>query len=498
MEDKIFPLEPLKSKQVKEAAAAEKAVPVEEAVAAEEDLIAIEEPPAGPQPPPQQASKFAQRRSKVDTSKGARMLTYMVLVEFIVILVIGGFNIYMRFFQIPALNKEIGNRGDKIKEANSRIEQLNIMTGNLSAEKSKLTSELNDTKDISEGQAQQIKILEEEKTFLSQAKQEAEQKLTQIMDEKVHLEAEFAEIQTTHKNLERNYKEVVDSKAEMEKSLERVQKEKDKIKKEYDTLKEGIDLQTKAAYAKKEEIEKEYEKYAPASLKVVEELNKIALSLKEGITIKTYNSLVKGLEFPYEAFKMVLNENSYNYLSFKLISSSYDNYKEVLERLKTIVNISRVLKEGIKWSEIILKLENPIVTQRPRLDSVQELWHEAVAFTQVGGFLVENKEEFSEKCIFCEGREKITCLKCAGSGNCIKCDGQGHIKERLCIFCQGLGKCPICSGRTFVPCKVCQLYADVCKKAMSKSRQGRTEEPSPKASETPPEPPPETKPEPSE
>jgi hypothetical protein len=214
---------------------------------------------------------------------------------------------------------------------------------------------------------------------------------------------------------------------------------------------------------KRQEWETEYAKYAPGAQKIVEELNKVATSLKEGVNIKTFKQIIKEAEIPYEEFKITLNASSSNYPSFQLISFAYDSYKETVDRLQNIKRLTPPTIDETKWGDKILKLENPLSANRPWMDYIQELWKDAISANQMAGLLVANKETPPGKCIACGGKGKITCIKCNGTAICFDCEGRGYIQHKKetinCIACESSGKCPACLGRTTVPCKVCLIIS---------------------------------------
>jgi len=413
-----------------------------------------EQPSSTTTPPPAQTpSKFAKKPVLVDTSKAARRLTWIILAETILLLALGGLDGYLAFVKIPASDKTIESLNGKIRDCNSTITQLNNAKGELESGIIKLKKDKINLEGSLDSQAKKIKSLEDEIESVSKAKQELEQKASQLGNDKTKLEEDIANLQKEHSQLEQSFKDAVNQKNELEKAKGEVEKNLTALQKEYNTL--------KVLLAKQQEWEAEYAKYASGALKIVEELNKVANLLKDGVNIKSLTQIVKESEVPFEKFKPTLNADWTNCQSFKLISSAYVNYKESLERLKSIKRTAPPTTDETKWSDKILKLENPLSTNRPWMDHVQELWRDAIYSTQIAGLLIENKETYPEKCIVCEGKGQITCIKCNGNGYCFNCEGKGYFKYNKetvpCNACEASGKCPACLGKTTVPCKFCPV-----------------------------------------
>lgn len=411
--------------------------------------------------PAQTPSKFAKKPVLVDTSKAARRLTWIILIETVLLLALAGLDVYLAFVKIPSLNKVNESLNEKIRAANSNVSQLNDDKGKLESDIIKLRKDKINLEGLLDSQTTKIKSLEEEMASISKAKQELEQKVTQLSDDKTKLEGDIANLQKDYNKLEQDSKDTVNQRNELEKTKGKVEKDLADLKKEYDVLKEQIDSQKKAMLVRQQEWEAAYVKYTDGALKIVEELNKVANSLKEGVNIKSLNQIVKESAVPFEEFKLTLNTDMTNCQSFKLISFAYDNYKETLERLKSIKRTDPQTTDETKWSDKILKLENPLSTNRPWLDHIQELWTDAIYATQIAGLLIGNKEAYPEKCPVCGNKGQITCIKCNGNGYCHDCESKGFFrynKETVyCNACEASGKCPICLGKTTVPCKFCLM-----------------------------------------
>ncbi|MFH0888305.1 MAG: hypothetical protein V1871_03760 [Planctomycetota bacterium] len=409
--------------------------------------------------PAQTPSKFSKKPVLVDTSKAARRLTWIILIETVLLLALAGLDVYLAFVKIPSLTKANESLNEKIKAANSNVSQLNEDKGKLESDIIKLRKDKINLEGLSASQTTKIKSLEEEMSSISKAKQELEQKAAQLGDDKTKLEGDIANLQKDYNKLEQDSKDAVDQRNELEKTKGKIETDLADLKKEYDVLKEQIDSQKKAVLVRQQEWETEYVKYTAGALKIVDELNKIASSLKEGVNIKSLSQVIKESEVPFEEFKPTLNADLTNCQSFKLISLAYNNYNETLERLKSIkkTNPHTPDEDEIKWSDKILKLENPLSTNRPWMDHVQELWNDAVYATQIAGLLIGNKEAYPEKCPVCGGKEQITCIKCNGNAYCPDCEGKGFFrynKETVCCnACEASGKCPVCLGKTTIPCK---------------------------------------------
>ena len=423
------------------------------------------------------------RYSKADTSKGARRLTYMVLALLIFVMLFGAMDAYLAFFKIPALGKTIDKANAKIKEAGTKLSLMTAEKDTVTSEKNKLIEKKSKLEGELDVRGKEVTTLNEQNDTLTRKRTELESDVAKLTEEKSKAEEDLTKLDKEYKKMDEDYKNAVDKNHELESTKEEQNKKIENLQKQYDDLKSGLALQRKASNAKKLEWETEYkDKYAPAALKVVEQFNQLANALKEGMNYKTYRDMLKELEVPYEEFKMPLTEISYSNPSFKLITSAYNNYKDVSERWKNIV---RVNPGDEKWRDKIFKLENPVTTNRPWADQIQELWRDAVASTVMAGLLIENMESFPEKCIVCDGKEKVTCLTCSGNGKCVACTGTGYTDKNLpCVFCNASGKCPICLGLMVLPCKICIMRNIELEKAM-KSEAKPVTPPTPEAPNTP-------------
>ncbi|MBI5779770.1 MAG: hypothetical protein HZA49_10025 [Planctomycetes bacterium] len=437
-----------------------------------------------PQTPEQKA-----RYSKADTSKGARRLTYIVLVLLIFVLLFGGLNGYQSFVNIPALKGKIDEANAKIKEASKTLSLMTEEKNTLSSDKDKLLKTKTKLEDDLGARGKEITGLKEDNDTLTRKRTELEGDVTRLTDEKTLVEENLSKMDKDYKKMEEEYKGAVDKTHELESGQDELNRKISDLQKKIDDLTAGQALQQKSSDAKKQEWLAEYtEKYSPVALKMVEQLNQLANALKEGMNYKTYRDMVKELEVPYEEFKMPLTELSYRNPSFKLINSAYNNFKSVEERWKSIV---RANPGEEKWRDKIFKLENPVATNRPWADQIQELWREAVASNVMAGLLIESREAFPDKCIVCDGKEKLTCLTCSGNGKCVACTGTGYNKDNAaCTFCNASGKCPICLGLMVLPCKICILKnTELGKAAKSEASPAPTapKEEAPKTTEPPKE-----------
>jgi len=486
-----FPLEALKEMQPTETPAPE-AEPETETPAPEPT------PTSAPKSlkPAAQAPGQKPRYSKADTSKGARRLTYIVLTLLVFVLLFGAMDAYLAFFNIPALKNKLNEANGKIREAGKSLSQMTEEKNTVTSDRDKLVKTKTKLEGELEIKGKEITGLNESNDTLTRKRTELEGDVARLTDEKAKVEEDLTKLDKDYKKMEEDFKGAVDKAHELENTREELNKKLTNIQKEYDDLKTGQALQQKASDAKKQEWLAEYtEKYSPVALKMAEQLNQLANALKEGMNYKTYRDMVKELEVPYEEFKMPLTELSYRNPSFKLINSAYNNYKEVSGRWKNIVAAN---PNEEKWRDKIFKLENPVATNRPWADQIQELWREAVASTVMAGLLVESKEVFPDKCIVCDGKEKVTCLTCSGNGKCVACTGTGYNdKNAPCAFCNASGKCPICLGLMVLPCKICILRTielEKAAKAAAKVEPPAPEAPkeeAPKATEPPKEQPPE-------
>ncbi|MDI6732916.1 MAG: hypothetical protein QME51_01835 [Planctomycetota bacterium] len=443
-----------------------------------------EEPAEAPEvqePLPSAKPKYTPRYEKADTSKVSRRLTYIILFETILILALAGLDGYFAFVKIPELNKTYEKAKGRIKDQQTEMDDLTQQLKNSQSDASKLKKNINKLEDTIDERDEKVKSLEEENLSLTKKAKDLAKEIALLTEMKDKLEDDLSTLEEDYKQLNTNFKDAVNQRAESEKSIEQLNKKLADLQKEYDEFKVAINLKQKATAAKREKESLEYEKYAPSALRMVDKLNKVADSLKEGVTLKTFSQIIKDLEIPYEEFKITLNETSYNYISFKLLSSSYDIYRDTVGRWK---NIARLNPGKEKWVDKVLKLEKPLTSDRPWGDQIQHLWQDAIMATQMAGLLIENKESFPEKCILCENTEKLPCFICNSTGKCFHCNGEGFIKQQKenipCVSCTASGKCSACLGQTTVACKMCIL------KGQSKIEEQQTEPPA----ETPPSPPP--------
>ena len=469
-----------------------------------DEVSAEVEPAPVPAPAPKSTKAAAQtpaqkaRYSKADTSKGARRMMYTILALLIFVMLFGAMDGYLAFIKIPALGKTIELANAKIKEANNKLSQMTEEKNTITSDRDKLIKTKTKLEGDLDTRAKEISALNEKTDGLTKKRTELESDVAKLIEEKTQVEEDLAKLDKDYKKIDEDFKGAVDKAHELENTKDELNKKLANIQKMYDDLKSGIALQRKASNAKKLEWETEYkDKYAPAALKVVEQFNQLANALKEGMNYKTYRDMLKELEVPYEEFKMPLTEISYNNPSFKLITSAYNNYRNVSERWKNIV-LANPGEE--KWRDKIFKLENPVTTNRPWADQIQELWRDAVASTVMAGLLIENMESFPEKCIVCDGKEKVACLTCSGNGKCVACTGTGYNdKNGPCAVCNASGKCPMCLGLMFIPCKICIMRNTELEKAMKSEAKPETpptpeapKEETPKTTEPPKEQPPET------
>ncbi|HLD35204.1 MAG TPA: hypothetical protein VJC37_00620 [Planctomycetota bacterium] len=415
-----------------------------------------------PAPAPKSVKTAAQtpaqkaRYSKADTSKGARRMVWMILVLLLFVLLFGASNVYQAFFNIPSMKSKIDQANAKIKEASNILSQVTEEKNSLILERDKLIKAKTKLEGDLDIRAKEIKSLNEQNDTMTRKRTELEGDIAKLIDEKALVEEDLSKANKDYKKVEEDFKKAVDKAHELENTIEELNKKVIAIQKQYDDLKSGTALQRKAENAKRLEWETEYkDKYTPAALKVVEQFNQLANALKEGMNYKTYRDMLKELEVPYEEFKMPLTEISYSNPSFKLITSSYNNYKNVSERWKNIVQAN---PGDEKWRDKIFKLENPVTTNRPWANQIQELWRDAVSSIVMAGLLIENMESFPDKCIVCNGAENVTCLTCNGNGKCVSCAATGYTDKNVpCTVCNASSKCPICLGIGLLPCKICIL-----------------------------------------
>ena len=490
-----LPLEALQGMTTPETTPQEESVPEEEPSTDEVQAPFEEQPAPAPKSvkPTPQAPGAKPRYSKADTSKGARRLTYIVFVLLIFVLLFGASNVYLSFFNIPALKGKIDQANAKIKEAGKQLSEMTADRDSIISERDKLTKNKAKLEGELDIRNKEIKSLNEQNDTMTRKRTELEGDIAKLIDEKATVEEDLSKLDKDYKKVEEDFKNAVDKTHELENAKEELNKKVVSIQKQYDDLKTGIALQRKADNAKKLEWETEYrDKYAPAASKVAEQFNQLANALKEGMNYKTYRDMLKELEVPYEEFKMPLSEISYSNPSFKLITSAYNNYKNVSERWKNVV-LANPGEE--KWRDKIFKLENPVTTNRPWADQIQELWRDAVASTVMAGLLIENMESFPDKCIVCDGKEKVNCLTCNGNAKCVSCAGTGYNDKNVpCVACNTSGKCAICLGLGLLPCKICILKNIELEKAMKSESTPAPEAPkeeTPEMTEPPKEQPPE-------
>lgn len=416
---------------------------------------------AGHTPPiplkPKEQTKKKYTPPQVPQTSAARKLTYIVLIQLLFMVVMGVMDVlfYLEAYdlkkEVKEKKTELGNKETKIqnlyKEIREQGEFINQQNNNitqLTGDKATLEKDLGD--------------MTATKNDLSMAKSNLEKRLKDLQTDYNKQEQNLNETSSNLKNLETDYKKVVDEKAAVEKEKAEVKKALEELTKRYkDMEKAYLEISTANAISQ-EGFAAVYALYKEPASKMIDSLSAVSNTLGAGLTFKEFNDIVNGLDAPYQALVMSLNETSLNFLSFKLIKQAYDNYKESVERWKSLARLNPT-GNGSAWVSKILKSEDPVTEERPWTDYLKYLWRESVLDINAGRALLEAQEVFSyDKCPLCDGKHSFTCIKCGGNGTCINCGGKSFYEiEGLttpvpCRICEGSGRCSMCGGVKVLPC----------------------------------------------
>lgn len=393
--------------------------------------------------------------AQIPQTSAARKLTYIVLIQLVFMIAMAILDV-MFYFEAYDLKKEVTAKNSQIKGQENRISDLQKevkIRDERSDQQSQNISKLTGDKATLERDLADMTATRDD---LSMAKSDLEKRLKDLQADYNKQEQSLTETSSNLKNLETDYKKVVDEKAAVEKSKAEVEKQLEEVtKKLRDT--EAAYLEIKMANAISQEgFTAVYALYKEPASKMIDSLAAVSATLESGLTFKEFNEMVTGLDAPYQALVMSLNETSLNFLSFKLIKKAYDNYKESVERWKSLARLNPTGKGG-SWVGKTLKSEDPITEERPWADYLKYLWRESALDISAVRTLLEAQEVFSyDKCPLCSGQHSFACIKCGGSGTCINCNGKSFYEIQglsiPCEVCEGSSRCPLCSGAKVLPC----------------------------------------------
>ncbi len=303
---------------------------------------------------------------------------------------------------------------------------------------------------------------EEERTLYLEEKLKLEQDLTAL--EKQHSEtiAKLDDANQERDQVEETLTKMTEARAQLTREYGELETKLNKVNGLYQILKTEKAERAAAIQKKRASIAKLYTDYQPQAIEVLIIFEHIKQSLQTGVTLKEFNQRTQQLTLFFEEFKISLDPATNELLSFKLLNHAYTAYQNSLTRWQALTKLS-FPKEVGDFSDKILTLERPILSNRPWLDTVQLLWQNAIWYTDVARQVLDAQESFDiNQCPVCNGKHIINCPKCDTTGICSFCGGKGREEETkgkpTCKVCEGSGKCPLCQGKKIIICPICKLF----------------------------------------
>ncbi|MFC1524867.1 hypothetical protein ACFL5I_00600 [Planctomycetota bacterium] len=400
-------------------------------------------------------------RAAISSTKGSRLMAYIILIETIFIIALMVVNVIM-IMNVNKLKKTA-------TENTTKLNRRNVECGTLQGDNTQLR--------------EQTKRLEEDRlslhtmnTKLEKTLIQMEQERTQYLEEKLKLGQDLTVLEKQHSETIAKLDDTNQERDQLEETLTKMTEARAQLTLEYGELEtklnevDGLYQVLKTEKAEREAIIQEkraliaelYTDYQPQAVQILNVFDQIKEKLQTGITLKEFNRFTQQLTLFFEEFKISIDSATNELLSFKLLNHAYTAYQNSLARWQALTKLS-FPKEVGDFSDKIPTLERPILSNRPWLDTIQILWQNAIWSTDTAQQVLDSHESFDPaQCSICTGKHIINCSKCDTTGICSFCGGEGREENTkgkpTCKVCEGSGTCPLCQGKKVIICPVCELF----------------------------------------